>query len=408
MEDAPPRSWPLETARIALLVAAVGLHGVLGVSLASSWGTDEFARRDWAAFRDAAARVLDGRVEGLYDPRPGGFPYLHPPWVAAVLAPFGHLGDGAFYALMVALQGLGLAMAVLALRSLEPEREGQDAVVLGILASAPWVIGLVLGQPSALVLGAWLVAFALVARDRPVLAGVLFGLCAIKPPYVVAPILFALLSRRPKILSGMAASIGALFVASLVVGHWPEWLAAVGRTLGDVSDGHVALWKQHTLLAFLRAVAPRPVALGIYALAVLGFGGLFFRARGADVPPIRAAGWLALGTLTLSPFAYFYDALLLILPAAALWLRRDTYPRNARRALAVLALATFAAQHLGFFALQAGPPWAGLLVTGWLLVEVWTLPPPAKPGSLDHRVAELDGQPDGDATEPRGDVVRDG
>ncbi len=368
--SAPTRSWPLEAARVALLVLAVSLHAVLGVSLADSWGTDEFARRDWSAFRDAGRRALEGDVAGLYDPRPGGFPYLHPPWVAAILAPAGGLGDAAFYALMIALQLAGLALALFALRRLPPDRDAHDVVVLGVLASAPWVIGLVLGQPSALVLGAWLAAFALLARERPVAAGILFGLCAIKPPYVVAPILFALLARRPRVLLGVAASIAALVAISLFVGQWPAWLAAVGRTLGDVSDAHLALWKQHTLLAFLRAVAPRPVALALYGAVVLGFAGLVFRARGADVPLLRAAGWLALGTVTLSPFAYFYDALLLAIPAAALWLGRDGYSARARVALAILATATFAAQHLGFFALQAGPPWAGLLVTAWLAIEL--------------------------------------
>lgn len=372
--ERPPRSWPLEATRVALLVLAVFLHGVLGLSLASSWGTDEFARRDWSAFRDAGRQALDGDAAHLYDPRPGGFPYLHPPWVAAILAPFGGLGDAGFYALMVAFQLGGLALALFALRHLEPEREAQDVVVLGILASAPWVIGLVLGQPSALVLGAWLGAFWLLDRDRPLPAGVLFGLCAIKPPYVVAPVIFALLSRKPRIFVGMAASVAALLAVSLFVGQWPEWLAAVGRTLGDVSTAHFVLWKQHTLLAFLRSVVPREVALSIYAAAIVGFGWLFWRVRGADVPLLRAGGWLALGTLTLSPFAYFYDALLLAIPAASLWLGREGYPRRARTALAILAVATFAAQHLGFFALQRGPPWCGLLVTGWLVVEMLAVP----------------------------------
>ena len=121
--ERPPRSWPLEAARVALLVLAVALHGVLGLSLASSWGTDEFARRDWAAFRDAGRRALDGDVAHLYDPRPGGFPYLHPPWVAAILAPFGGLGDAAFYGLMVALQLGGLALALFALRRLESDED---------------------------------------------------------------------------------------------------------------------------------------------------------------------------------------------------------------------------------------------------------------------------------------------
>ena len=365
----PPRNWPLDLTRVGLLAGAVFLHAVIGVSLAATWGTDEFARRDWSAFRDAGHAAATGEVQGMYDARPGGFPYLHPPWVAALLAPVGDLDDGAFYGVMVALQLLGLAMVVLALRHLEPDHTEKDLVLLGVLASAPWAIGLVLGQPSALVLGAWLLAYWAVDRKEPFVAGLLFGLCVIKPPYVVAPIIYSLLSRRYRVLAGIAASLGVLLALSLSVGQWTEWVAAVSRTLGNVSTGDVALWKQQTFLAFLRGVMPRTAALLIWGLACVVSAWLFYRVRHSRMPMLRVAGWLALGTIALSPFAYFYDALILTLPAAALWLRWDTYPARFRPILVGLSVGTFVLQHIGFFVLQQGTPLTGLLVLAWLVVE---------------------------------------
>jgi hypothetical protein len=213
-----PRNWPLDLTRTGLLVGAVFLHGVVGVSLASTYGSDEFTRRDWWAFRDAGLRAVEGHE--LYAARPGGFPFLHPPFVAALLAPFGGLGDVAFYALMVALQIGGLAAALLLLRRLSPRHEEQDVVLLGVLASAPWAIGLVLGQPSALVLAAWLGAFTLIDRDRPLPGGILFGLCAIKPPFVVAPVFYALLARRPRVGLGIAIGVSALLPRIVVRRRW--------------------------------------------------------------------------------------------------------------------------------------------------------------------------------------------
>ena len=213
----PRRNWPLDITRGVLLLAAVLLHGVIGLSLASTYGTDEFSRRDWSVFRDAGARVLDGQLDGLYAPQPGGFPYLHPPFVAALFAPVGRLGEAAFYGTMVALQFLGLGLAVLALRRLSPRREEQDVVLLGVLASAPWLIGVLLGQPSALVLGVWLCAFALAAKKRWLGAGLVFGLCAIKPPFFVAPVVFAILARRARVAVGIAISTAALLALGLVV-----------------------------------------------------------------------------------------------------------------------------------------------------------------------------------------------
>lgn len=388
MEE-PRRSWPLDGTRVGLLVGAVALHGLIGLALADAYGTEEFARRDWFAFREAGRAVLAG--EALYEPRPGGFPFLHPPYVAAIFAPLGSLSDGAFFVAMSALSLGGLGLFVLALRRLQPVHEEHDVVLLGLLASAPWAIGLVLGQPSALVLGAWLAAFWLVDRDQPLAAGVLFGLCAIKPPYVVAPVIYALLSRRYRILGGVGLTALSLFALSMAVGQWREWVAAVARVLGDVGDGEVMLWKQHTLLAFLRELLPRPVALGVWGAVWLGFLGLFFRVRDVTMPMLRVAGWLALGTIALSPFAYFYDALVLVIPAAALWLNRETYPDRFRVPLAALVALTFVAQHVGYFVVQSGPLPTGLLATAWLLLEMLAI------RSADHGVAELDGQPDGDA-----------
>ena len=400
MERAP-RNWPLDIARAALLAGAVTLHGVIGLSLAYTFGTDEFARRDWWVFRDAGQRVLDGRLDDLYAARPGGFPFLHPPYVAALFAPFGGLGDVAFYALMVALQAGGLAATFVLLRRLSQRHEEQDVVLLGILASAPWGIGVVLGQPSALVVGAWLGAFLLVERGRPLAGGALFGLCLIKPPFVVAPIFYALLTRRGRVLGGIALSALVLLALSLVVGHWPEWLGAVRRTLDDVGSAELVLWKQHTFLAFMRSVGPRWLAMALYALLCVGCAVLFYARRESKVPTLRAVGWLALGTIALSPFGYFYDALLLAIPASALWLCRETYPRARLASLAGVAVLTFAWQHIGFFGIQSGPAVGGLLVTGWLFLELST-------PSADHRVRELDGQPDGDASEVRGEVAGEG
>lgn len=393
-----PRNWPLDITRTGLLVGAVFLHGVVGVSLASTYGTDEFARRDWWAFRDAGQRVVEGQA--LYAARPGGFPFLHPPYVAALLTPLGGLGDVAFYALMVALQIGGLAAALLLLRRLSPRHEEQDVVLLGVLASAPWAIGLVLGQPSALVLAAWLGAFVLIERGRPLEGGILFGLCAIKPPFVVAPIFYSLLTRRPRVGVGIAVGVFALFVLSLSVGQWPEWVAAIERTLDEVGSAELVLWKQHTFLAFARSVAPRKIAIALYAALCVASAYLFHRQRGAQVPTLRLAGWLALGTIALSPFGYFYDALLLAVPASALWLCREHYDRQRFTLVVVIAALTFAWQHIGFFALQSGPAIGGLLVATWLLVELASSP--------NHRVRELDREADRDVGEVGGQIAGDG
>jgi len=386
------RDWPLDITRAGLLTLAVVMHGVVGVSVAASYGTPEFARRDWWAFRDAGRRVLEGDLAGLYDARPGGFPFLHPPYVASALAPLGGLGDAAYFACMVAGHLLGLGAAVFAMRRLRGLVGAQDVVLLGLLACAPWTIGLVLGQPSGLLLGAWLVAFWGIERKRAFSAGLLLGLCALKPPYVVAPIIYALLTRRYRVLGGITTSVALLLILSGLVGHWSEWIAAIARTLGDVSTAELTLWKQHTLLASLRGSTSRGVALVLWGLAAAVLSIRIYAVRRVRLPTLRLVGWLALGTLALSPFAYFYDALLLAIPAAALWFCPQSYSPRSRATLGAVAALTFVAQHIEFFVLQSGTPIVGLLAAVWFGLEL--IQGPCE--SAHHRVRELDGQPDRD------------
>ena len=97
---------------------------------------------------------------------------------------------------------------------------------------------------------------------------------------------------------------------------------------------------------------------------------LLLRARHQPVPLLRVAGWLALGTIALGPYAYFYDALLLAVPAAALWLERASYPARRALLLAAVAALTYGWHFLGFLYLQSGPAYGGALVTLWLTAEL--------------------------------------
>lgn len=360
----------LDAIRIALLIAAAAANGAVALAIESTWGTDELLRRDYRVFWDAGRRVLEGRLEGIYDPRPGGFPFLHPPPVITLSAPLGSLEPRAVYAILTALSIAALIASALALRALRPRRGEHDLVWLAAVASAPWLIALILGQPAALFLAAWVLGLLALERDRPLAAGLVFGLLFAKPPLALAALALGL--RRPRVALGMLATAALLVLLSLPAGlaRWPEWLEALGRVGDELASGEIALWKQHTLLASLRSVAPAPLAWLGWALAALPLGALALRAvRRASV--LRAGGLLVLATLALTPYAYYYDALLLAVPGACLWLERERYPRRARCALGILACATLAWQHAAFFVFQAeGPPLAGFLVSAWLGVEL--------------------------------------
>lgn len=358
----------LDALRVALLAAAAGLNGFVALAIARHWPTDEILRRDYRVFWEAGRRLLGGDLAGIYDARPGGFPFLHPPPVIALSAPLGALSPRAVYAVVLALSVLALAASALALRALGPRKGEQDVLWLLVLASAPWAIALIVGQPAALFLAAWTLGLLALERGRPLSAGVLLGALWLKPQLALAALLLGL--RRPRLALGMLAAALALALLSLPAGlaRWPEWAEAAARAGAEVGAARIVLWKQHTLLAFLRSVTPgAAIAWSAWALVALPLGALVVRAVRAG-STLRAGSLLVLATLALSPYAYYYDALLLAVPAARLWLERERDPRT--WALAALACATFACQHVTFFALQRGPALCGLLVTAWLAAEL--------------------------------------
>jgi hypothetical protein len=367
----PPRRAGLDAIRVPLMIAAAAANGAVALAIESSWATDEVLRRDYRVFWDAGKRLLEGRLEGIYDAQPGGFPFLHPPPVIVLSAPLGTLEPRTAYAILTALSIAALIASALALRALRPRAGEHDLVWLAAVTSAPWLIAVILGQPAAFFLALWLLGLAALERERPLASGLVLGMLFVKPPLALAGL--ALGIRRPSVALGMLATAGLLALISLPAGlaRWPEWLEALGRVGGELASGELALWKQHTLLASLESVAPAPVAWLGWTLAALPLGALTLRAIGR-VSVLRAGGLLVLATLALTPYAYYYDALLLAVPGACLWLERERYPRRARRVIAAIACATFAWQHAAFFVLQAeGPPLAGALVSAWLGAELW-------------------------------------
>ncbi|MGE0786184.1 MAG: glycosyltransferase 87 family protein [Sandaracinaceae bacterium] len=355
--------------RMFCLLLAGASHFVWLASLDAVFGTSELARRDWSAFRAAGALVLDGRASELYLPRPGGFPFLHPPVVAILAAPFSRFGDVAFYAGTIGLAAAGLVLSALALHRIARARV--DTPTLLALASAPWIVALILGQPIALALAAWLGGLALLVR-RPALAGATWGLCALKPTLLPALVLFALVHDR-RALGSLLAVAASVLALGLVLGGDVSlaWLAAMAREAAPAAES----WKQHTLYALLRATLPNPLASTLWALAALGLGGWTLRSVARGSAGLRELGSLALATIALSPYAYDYDALVLVIPCAALALERERYARAAWWTTVTIAGLTGVAQYASFVFLQRGPPFTGAFAAAWLIAELATSPP---------------------------------
>ncbi|MGA0607610.1 glycosyltransferase family 87 protein [Phenylobacterium sp. VNQ135] len=272
-------------------------------------------------------------------------PFAYPPTLALILAPFAGLPFLAAYGLWMAASG-ALFLAA------------------GLKARAPWwfvvfaPVSLVVyaGQVTFLV-GA-LMLFALALRNRPWLAGVLWGLAAcVKPQMLVFAPLGLLAEGRWRSLAGAAAAgllTMALSAAAFGVQPWFEWVGSLGRfhdlvfsdpeLAGDAATpyGVLVLW----------GLPGWPAYLLVPVMAVLVW--IVFR-RTQDVTARLAA--VAGAAMLSGPYALAYDRAV-IAPAVAAGLIGTLNDRRWLLSVACAALYALIAP-LGFLGVLGGMamPW---------------------------------------------------
>jgi len=186
-------------------------------------------RNDFRLIYGAALTALDRGFGHLYD-LPAqkvaveglghGFywsPFLNPPPLVWLAAPFTWLP---FDAAIVVWSGLLVAAAILTWYLVAPGgrlvRAAHLALWLGLF---PVAFGLMVGQPVALVAAAVAGCWWLAERDRPVLAGLVLSLIAIKPQVALLAPLCLLVSGHARIFAAWLAAVGAMvLVAAALLG----------------------------------------------------------------------------------------------------------------------------------------------------------------------------------------------
>jgi hypothetical protein len=222
-------------------------------------------------------------------------PFVYPPSALLLFKPLALLPFWPAYIALVALSG--------ALFLWTGTKLGADGRLL--IAATPLLLVAMAGQVTFLV-GA-LVMAAVMARGRPLLSGLLFGLAgAIKPPLLVLLPLALIVEGNWRTFLATGATALACGLLSLPFGaSWPDWLAALPK--------------------FSQLVANDPglVATTLTPYAQWGAWSYLF-----SVPAALAAVWLAFrrgdpaqrllallgGALLVSPYAMNY-AIALVIPA---------------------------------------------------------------------------------------------
>jgi hypothetical protein len=301
---------------------------------------------DFVQFYATGSLAREGRFDVLYDsaavnrrmwtlvPESAGdvFPPLYGPQVALAFAPLSALPYVPAVHAWLCISAIVYIAAcgfVVSLAGALPVSRTTTWVLL--LLSPSLNVLLVAGQTTAVALFAVCCAWWLLARGRPVAAGVAFGMLVYKPQLLVGPVLLLTACREWRLLAGIAT--GALAQIGLA---WAVTGTATMMAYAVALSGPIS-----------RAAIPEPLPQHVHGLAgalrlLLGHGPvatLLFFASAGGVLALGVFGWrravhprermanLVLVSVLLSAHLYVYDLLLLTPALAAAWHAAGTVDR---------------------------------------------------------------------------------
>jgi alpha-1,2-mannosyltransferase len=251
---------------------------------------------DRAAFEAFQASVFDGAVTGHnYSYPPISFLYV---WLFALL-PYGWA-----YAAWTGLTGGAFLIAA------RPYLKAAGLPALLALLMPAAAVNAWAGHYGFLIGALWLGAWRLIDR-RPLIAGVLIGLMAVKPHLAVLMPLLLLRRGSFAAFGAAAATLLALVAVSAALFGLDPWRAFLADTLGyqasllDETDKFFATMMPTIVPSLLLAGAPAALAWTVQLLAAGGAVGWLLARLPAD--PMRAGLAAATATFLVLPYAFNYD-----------------------------------------------------------------------------------------------------
>jgi hypothetical protein len=306
------------------ITAALGVSVVLAI-IDLQWSYTlhyKLAQPDFYVYY-LAARL--GRAHGwaaIYDPavflppvtaavgKP--LPYLNPPELAWLVTPLSLLP----YPLAAWIWTGVLVVAFVLVWYMAAPGRGVVRLIHGVGAAAllPVFVGVLFGQVSLVVVGAVALAWWLLSRGRPWLAGLALSALILKPQMAfLVPLALLLAGYGRVFLAWLAVSVPLAVITLLATGtavfhQISQSLQTVRAVPGPI---------QSSLLRQL----PLPVAVIAIALVLGASGFILWRGRGSGPSRPIAVGLIA--SVLVSPYVNFYDLSALVLAA---WLILRTNP----------------------------------------------------------------------------------
>jgi len=291
----------------AILIAR---QGTIASDFLSFWAAGRLAVQGHAA--DAYDIVQHHAVEAQAVAGVGLLPFPYPPFALALFVPFGMLPFWAAFAAWIAITA---ALYLVATRRWVEPRFA--------LAQAAAAANFITGQNGFLTSAIFIGGTTLIAR-RPLLAGAILGLLALKPQLALLLPIALIAGREWRAIAGGVLSSVALVALGFLLfgaGAYSSFLALLPHFTGWLGAGRWPWGELASTFALLRWFRV-PDTAALVAHGVVAVIAAVLTARAWALKLDQRVPILAAATLLVPPYLFTYDALLLTLPLAALLRQR--------------------------------------------------------------------------------------
>jgi hypothetical protein len=265
---------------------------------------------DEAALREAHVALVPTSRD--YD-----FPPLYPPQVALIFAPLSGLSYE--YALVVwnvlTVAAYGLIVWS-AWKPVSMQLPNRTLVFTAAAAFVPFLCLVLSGQSTVVILGAFWAGWLALERKRHLLAGMAFGLLAIKPQFGIPLAVVVLVGREWAMLGGALLSVALQASGVWLMLGWQAFegfARALPITLSRVDGLETEPYLSHSIRA-LTQIAPDVVGVPLWVcltVAVLWYTARLWRSQA----PVRVRlGAVILASVLVSPHTMIYDLTVIALP----------------------------------------------------------------------------------------------
>jgi alpha-1,2-mannosyltransferase len=269
------------------------------------------AMSDMRALHEAQVALVPASAVDLY-------PAVYPPQIAALFAP---VSGWSYQRALLAWTLLSIAacafMVWSAWKPVSDVLSDRTLIIATACAFPPFWYLVLYGQITVLVLAAFWAGWVALERGHRLLAGVAFGLLAIKPQFGVPLAVIVLVGREWPMLAGAVLSVVAQVAATSWMLGWNAFRGFASTTLA-ITFNHVDLleskpFHSHSLRSLTR-LAPNWIGIPLWvalATVVLWYTARVWR---SDAPLRVRLGVVMLAAVLVNPHVIVYDLTVLALP----------------------------------------------------------------------------------------------